>query len=305
MRRAGWMIIGPMFVGLALVLGGCALFNSPPLASFTATPATGPAPLVVEFDASASTDPNGDALTYGWDFDDGATGMSVSGFHAFTDPGSYDVELTVTDEHGAVASMIRQVLVTAAVNEAPTAGFVASPVSGTAPLVVNFNGASSTDADGTIASYVWEFGDGDSGTGVTVSHTYAEAGAYVAALTVEDDDSATDNETRVIIVSEPGNQLPVPSFTMDPMVGTAPLTVEFNAAASADPDGTIIAYQWDFGDGESATGATPSHTFDVSGTYTVILTVVDNTGAPASAVDELTVWFPWFPIGPIVFPVGP
>ena len=101
MRRAGWMIIGPMFVGLALVLGGCALFNSPPLASFTATPATGPAPLVVEFDASASTDPNGDALTYGWDFDDGATGMSVSGFHAFTDPGSYDVELTVTDEHGS------------------------------------------------------------------------------------------------------------------------------------------------------------------------------------------------------------
>ena len=301
MKRAGWIMVG--ILALAVALGGCALFNTPPLASFTATPATGSAPLVVEFDASASTDPDGDALVYGWDFDDGATGSSVSGFHAFADPGSYEVELEVTDEHGAVATMTRQILVTVPINEAPAASFVASPVSGTAPLVVSFNAASSSDADGTIASYAWQFGDGDAGTGVTVTHTYTAAGAYVASLTVEDDDTATDSSTQVVIVSAPGNQLPVPSFTMDPMVGTAPLTVDFDATASADPDGSIIAYQWDFGDGDSATGVTTSHTFDVSGTYTVVLTVVDNTGAPASAVDELTVWFPWFPIGPIV--VGP
>jgi PKD repeat protein len=80
--------------------------------------------------------------------------------------------------------------ITNAGNEVPVPSFTHTPVGGAAPLTVSFNASATTDPDGTIASYSWNFGDGSTGTGVTTSHTYATAGSYTPTLTVIDNDGA-------------------------------------------------------------------------------------------------------------------
>jgi PKD repeat protein len=86
-------------------------------------------------------------------------------------------------------------------NERPTASFTATPTSGQAPLAVSFDASASSDPDGTVASYVWNFGDGSAGTGATASRTYATAGTYTVALTVTDNRGATAVTTRIVSVS--------------------------------------------------------------------------------------------------------
>ncbi|MEW6126010.1 MAG: glycoside hydrolase family 44 protein [Acidobacteriota bacterium] len=86
-------------------------------------------------------------------------------------------------------------------NQPPVASATASPTSGTAPLAVNFNGSASTDPDGTIAAYAWNFGDGATASGVTANHTYATAGTYTATLTVTDNSGASSSTNLTINVS--------------------------------------------------------------------------------------------------------
>jgi len=86
-------------------------------------------------------------------------------------------------------------------NQPPTAVISANPTSGTAPLAVAFNGSGSTDLDGTISSYAWNFGDGATGTGATISHTYDVAGTFTTTLTVTDNGNATSTASVVIVVA--------------------------------------------------------------------------------------------------------
>ncbi len=101
--------------GLAF-LGGCTLFNHPPVAAFTATPVKGTAPLTVAFNATASSDPDGDALTFAWDFGDNTTGSGPTIAHTYRAAGSYTVTLTVTDPNGASATQTATITVTGSSN---------------------------------------------------------------------------------------------------------------------------------------------------------------------------------------------
>ncbi len=282
-------------VAALALLAGCTLFNSPPVASFTVTPASGPAPLSLHYDGSGSSDPDGDVLTYAWNFGDSTPASSAaSGFHTYTAPGTYEIRLVVTDPNGQEAMMSRSVLVTEPENEAPSAEFTAAPTSGEAPLSVAFNGSASNDPDGTTLTFEWDFGDGSTSSAPVNIHTYSSQGAYIVTLTVTDADGLSDTATTAILVTEPGNAVPVASFSADPETGFFPFDVQFDATSSYDPDGTIVAYQWDFGDGGTGSGATITHTFESVGTFTVVLTVIDNDGAPASYVVEISSLFTIF-----------
>ncbi|WP_460783888.1 PKD domain-containing protein [Microbacterium tumbae] len=186
---------------------------------------------------------------------------------------------------------------------------LAAPVAGNAPPVASFtssvsglsvsvDGAGSSDEDGSIASYAWDFGDDATGSGATASHDYASAGTYTVTLTVTDDDGATHSTSEEITATAPvaGNAPPVASFTSS----VSGLSVSVDGAGSSDEDGSIASYAWDFGDDSTGSGATASHDYASAGTYTVTLTVTDDDGATHSTSEEITVEGAEEPSGPLV-----
>jgi PKD repeat protein len=182
--------------------------NAAPTAAITATPTTGKEPLTVALDGSGSRDTDGTIASYTWSFSDGSPSISgVTASKTFNTAGNYTVTLTVTDNEGATGTATRGITVTA--NAAPTAAFTATPTSGRAPLLVSFDGSASRDPDGTIAGYQWAFGDGGTGSGATVQHTYNAAGTFTATLTVTDNQGATGTLSRTITVTPPVGSLSV------------------------------------------------------------------------------------------------
>lgn len=156
-------------------------------------------------------------------------------------------------------------------------------------LEVALDASASSDADGTVESYAWDLGDGRTATGRTLRHTYAAAGTYTVTLTVTDDDGGTDATSRqVTVTAPPPNQPPAAQVAAT----TAGLRVDVDGSGSSDPDGTVAAHAWTFGDGGTATGPTASHTYAAAGTYTVTLTVTDDDGATATAERQVTVTAP-------------
>jgi len=136
-----------------------------------------------------------------------------------------------------------------------------------------------SDPDGSTLTYEWAFGDGATTTGETTSHSYADPGDYTVELTVTDEYGNTDTATSTITVT---SRTPDASFTVDPSTGTADTSFSFDGSSSSDPDGSMLTYEWDFGDGATATGATTSHLYGTPDVYTVTLTVTDEYGASAS-----------------------
>lgn len=170
--------------------------NVAPTASFT----TAADHLDLSVDAASSTDPDGELTTYAWTFGDGAQASGVTAAHTYASAGTYDVTLVVTDDRGGSATDSKQVTVTAppVPNVPPVAGFTATVDAD--DLVAAFDATSSSDEDGTVEEYDWDFGDGENGSGVTVSHQYAAAGTYTVKLTVVDDDGDSHSTTRDIEV---------------------------------------------------------------------------------------------------------
>ncbi|KAA3661319.1 MAG: PKD domain-containing protein, partial [Calditrichaeota bacterium] len=203
--------------------------------------------------------------------------------------GNYSITLEVQDSQGLSATTTTSFTVGGSPNTPPTAVASATPTSGEAPLLVNFTGSNSSDSDGSITSYSWNFGDGNNATTANPSHTYSSAGNYTATLTVTDDDGATDNAQVTISVNSPPNEPPTAVVSADPTSGEAPLTVNFTGSNSSDSDGSIATYAWTFGDGITANTADPSHTYANAGNYTATLTVTDNQGATDEAHIAITV----------------
>lgn len=164
-------------------------------------------------------------------------------------------------------------------NEPPVANF-----SAVADLLnVSLDASNSTDADGTVDAYAWNFGDGSTSTGVTTQHSYEAAGGYDVVLTVTDDSGATDTFARRIEVNAPANAAPTARATVEPAAGVAPLAVAFDGGGSTDADGTVDQFSWSVSGGASLEGAAPNHTFTGAGEYLVTLRVTDNDGASDEA----------------------
>ncbi|MEW6069114.1 MAG: PKD domain-containing protein, partial [Candidatus Thermoplasmatota archaeon] len=346
--------------------------NRPPTANFTYSPASPVTTDTVKF-TDTSYDPDGNIVAWLWDFGDGITSTLQNPTHKYADNGIYTVTLIVTDNDNATASVSKNITIS---NIAPKASFTYSPQNPTILDTIQFADLS-TDSDGSIISWLWNFGDGNASTAQNPTHRYPLPGSYTVKLTVTDDDGANDTCTRTITVSAP-NQPPTayidsispnPAFygdtvyfaghgndndgciaeycwhsSLDGLLSTAssfntsvlsvgthtiyfkvkdnngtwseevievlivsmpnqpPIAnagpdqtvykndiVQFDASQSYDPDGTIVNYTWNFGDGSTGTGITATHAYLTKGVYTVTLTVTDNDGATGTDTCIITV----------------
>ncbi|KQV07006.1 hypothetical protein ASC63_06585 [Leifsonia sp. Root112D2] len=262
-------------------LGSGTVPNQLPTAAFTPTTTD----LTTTLDASASHDPDGTIASYAWNFGDSSPiGSGSTTTHTYSAPGQYTVTLTVTDNNGATAQISHQVVATAP-NVPPTAAFTMT----TTPGTVSADGSTSADPDGTIASYTWNWGDGGPASDPTATptavHAYSSAGTYTVSLTVTDNKGASNTLGQNITVAAPPNVPPVALFTSQ----TNGLTASFDGSSSSDPDGTMSAWNWNFGDGTTAAGAMTTHLYAANGTYPVTLTVTDNKGATAQISHTVSV----------------
>jgi PKD repeat protein len=170
----------------------------------------------------------------------------------------------------------------------PTAAIMASPISGLTPLLVHFD-ASRSDDDHRIVVYTWDFGDGTTETSPSAlfaDHRFERPGSYAVCLTVTDEDGMTNAESVTITVE---NRLPLPSCRLSndaPVVGER---VQFDASGSFDPDGELVDFTWEFGDGETMRGTRVSHVYTELAVLTMRLTVEDDAGGIASTVHTITV----------------
>ncbi len=177
----------------------------------------------------------------------------------------------------------------------PTAVFAATPISGTAPLTVQFTDQSTNSP----ISWSWAFGDGNKSTIQSPSYTYNYAGSYSASLIATNSaGSSTNTATQTITVNAPiaatttatTTATPlVASFTASPTSGTAPLTVQFMDTSTGSP----TTWDWSFGDGGTNSGNTasnesPSYTYTTAGTYSVYLTIGDGGVLPSSTSTQTT-----------------
>jgi len=174
----------------------------------------------------------------------------------------------------------------------PTASFTASPNPAIVGATVTFDGSGSSDPDGTIASYAWDFGDSTGGNGAVTPHTYLSFGTFNVSLTVTDNESFTATAYRDVVVHAP----PVAAFTATPNPVVAGASVTFDASASHDPDGNIVNHTWDFGDSTFGNGAITSHPYASAGTYNVTLNVTDNDSLNGTVYHDVVVRPP--PPGP-------
>jgi len=149
-----------------------------------------------------------------------------------------------------------------------------TPSSGGVPLGVDFDASDSYSPQYPIVSYDWDFGDGESGAGITETHTYYQAGEYPVTLTIIDDHGRKSIASRVIIVWPTGIQVTAGAE-------------QFNLVFEAEESPSIVSYSWDFGDGNQSNNRITSNTYSSPGEYIVSLSLGLDT---ADATQD---WVPW------------
>lgn len=253
--------------------------NKPPVARFTLSTSNGYAPLTVELDAQTSSDEDGTITSYYWTFGDGSTATGSRTTHQYQSQGIYTryaTTLTVTDDRQGQHRFTQYVSVKRADN-LPTAHYEMSVDEAVAPHTIKFDASDSTDLDGYIDSFLWDFGDGHASSGRRTRHTYTEAGQYHPLLTVMDNSGDIQTFSRQLDIL-PQNRDPRAVLSISTGDFSAPATVTFNAGASTDEDGSIVSYHWDFGDGGVAEGIVTTHIYSHPGDYTATLFVTDQQG---------------------------
>jgi PKD repeat protein len=172
---------------------------------------------------------------------------------------------------------------------APTPSFQFAPSAPVLNQAITFDATASV-GPGQIASYSWNFGDGSSGTGAVVTHSYSTAASYVVTLTVTNDRGVSASTTKSVTVV-PSTPPSAPSINQSPSTVHPGDTVFFNATGSTATSGrTITSYDWDFGDGTPhGSGTSTTHVYGAVNTYKVTLIVTDDQGQKSSSTTTVQV----------------
>lgn len=230
-----------------------------------------------------------------WDFGDGVTDSgNLTVNHVYQNSGAYTVLLTLVNDLGQTNTASQQIDIQAAPapNQPPQPAIQVSAATVNQGDTVNFD-ASATAAGSPIASYDWDFGDGNIGSGQLTSHVYAAAGTYQVTLTVADQNGLSGSATTPIEVQTPPsvpNTPPVAAIAAPPMAEVG-VTVTFDGTPS-QAGSPISSYQWDFGDGVTGSGPTLSYAYTQPGSYQVTLTVTDQMGLSGSSTSQIGITLP-------------
>ncbi|MFN8143044.1 MAG: PKD domain-containing protein [Bacteroidia bacterium] len=241
-------------------------------------------PATIQFTGSGSTDVN----TQQWTFGEGIAGVQDTSIllntsHLYNQTGYYTATLTVTDIHSCTSVDTQRVHIIG-----PTAGFTGTPFTGCAPLNVTFNDASQTEGS-AIVQWIWNFGSSiDTTTVGTTTNSYPTPGNYSVTLTTTDANGCTNSTTATNYI-RPTKPTPTFSTTADTLCRNAPLS--FNASPGpyvASP----VTYNWNFGDGNTASGTNTSttHTYSTNGSYSVLLVATDNNNCTDSIRKSIFVY---------------
>ncbi len=243
----------------------------------------------------------------------------ANGSYAVVVPtGTLDVGFAYAGFHGTAAEDLHTGLVITGDTQLDgnlpgvTAGFTATPVTGTAPLVVSFANTSS----GLVTNRAWNFGDGTGSNQPAPNHTFTAVGTYDVRLSVLGPNGSDELVRTAYITVTDG--IPVANFDATPTSGLRPLSVGFQDLSS----GTITGWSWSFGDGTTSALQNPAKTYDTAGVYSVSLTttgpggsdsltrtnyvtvdelapIASFTGAPTAGARPLTVNFADASSGPV------
>ena len=164
--------------------------------------------------------------------------------------------------------------------------FTVVPPSGQVGQPISFS--ASISGGSPPYTFSWDFGDGSTGIGASPNHTYSSPGTFDVTLTATDSNSQTASTSQLVAASNPlpGSQLSA-SFAYQPNSITTSTTVAFTTSVTGGT--SPYGYGWDFGDGATSSGAHASHVYGQSGTYTVQLTVTDNSGQSYFVPQTVTV----------------
>ena len=250
----------------------------PPLRADAGPDRAAKANQTVALNASLSESADPAATEYLWNFGNGMTGSGDQVTISYNRSGNYTVTLTLR-WNGLEATDTALINVT---DNRPPIADAGLNVTKRAGENITFRG-SGTDPDGAIVSFGWAFGDGFNASGQNVTHSFWTPGDYNVVLTVRDDGGAEGQDGLRVHINHP------PRITNITAVRTGNL-VSFQVTAN-DTDGTLLRYNWDFGDGTNGTGAgfQPAHRYIVSGTFTARCTVIDEYGDNATASVNITV----------------
>jgi gliding motility-associated-like protein len=236
-------------------------------ANFSASPTSGCSPQIVNF-TDLST---GNPIYWRWDLGNGTTSFLQNPSATYFTPGQYTIKLVVEDGLGNKDSLTKTQYIN--VFPIPVANFTAIPLSGCVPLTVQFTDLS-TAGGSTINAWLWDFGDGTTGTVKDPIHIYTTAGNYNVTLRVTTVSGCSKTLTRSNYIHA-SNGVTAAFTNTVPTGCSLPVTITFTNTSTGA--GTL-SYLWNFGDGFTSTLQNPTHTYNTQGSFTVTLRVTSSTG---------------------------
>ena len=278
--------------------------RAPSLRAEAGGPYSGIVGVPITFDGRGST---GDIVEYRWDFGDGSFGTGAVVQHAYSSPGTYTVRLTVRDRYGMTDTDTARVTVSApAKPDLVIESITYEPATPRVGDTLTFRVRVRNVGGARAGRFYVRIHDGagyqqGSLSGLNPSQAYTLTlrlrltrspetfTAVVDYYNRVDELDETNNTRSVTVTAVAVNQPPEARFTFSPTSPKAGDTVRFDASASRDPDGSIVQYLWEFGDGATGTGRTVTHAYASPGTYTVRLTVRDDKGATDATTATINV----------------